>query len=108
VSALPVQTKTRPFSSLASWWASMSSAFHCQLLVIQPELEFQRTIGNVSSAAEQVNYFIQHRIEVHHCPSTCTSAASAWGSQKGMSMARYRAMAADSSGRAWAPLSILR
>ena len=37
-------------------------------------------------------------------PSTCASAASAWGSQKAMSMARYSAMAADSSGRACSSL----
>src|SRR5215813_11326373 len=32
--------------------------------------------------------------------STCASAASAWGSQKVMSMARYSAMAADNSAQA--------
>ena len=37
---------------------------------------------------------------VHHCPSTCASAASAWGSQKVISMDRYNSMAADSSVRA--------
>ena len=35
-----------------------------------------------------------------YCPSTCASVASAWGSQKTMSMARYSAMAVDSSVRA--------
>jgi hypothetical protein len=37
---------------------------------------------------------------VHHRPSTCSSAASAWGSQKVISMARYSSMAVDSSARA--------
>src|SRR5262249_31346406 len=37
---------------------------------------------------------------VPHCPSTCASAASAWGSQNVMSMARYRSMAVVSAARA--------
>src|ERR1051325_9596510 len=36
----------------------------------------------------------------HHCPSACASAASAWGSQKVMSIARYRSMAVESAARA--------
>ena len=43
-----------------------------------------------------------------HRPSTCASAASAWGSQKVMSMARYSSMAADSSARACSRRPILR
>jgi hypothetical protein len=39
----------------------------------------------------------QENISVHHRPSTCASAASAWGSQKVMSMARYSSIAAASS-----------
>src|SRR5439155_5420662 len=39
-------------------------------------------------------------VQYHGRPSTCASAASAWGSQKVMSMARYIAMAVDSSARA--------
>ena len=39
--------------------------------------------------SEQSIDLVEHRIEVHHRPSTCASAASAWGSQKVMSMARY-------------------
>jgi type I restriction enzyme R subunit len=34
-----------------------------------------------------VDHLIEHRIKVHHRPSTCASAASAWGSQKVMSIA---------------------
>jgi hypothetical protein len=30
----------------------------------------------------------QESLSVHHCPSTCASAALAWGSQKVMSMVR--------------------
>jgi len=36
-----------------------------------------------------------------HRASTCASAASAWGSQKVISMARYSSMAVDSSTRAY-------
>jgi hypothetical protein len=36
----------------------------------------------------------------HYYPSTCASAASAWGSQNAMSMVRYSAMAVDSAVRA--------
>ena len=42
----------------------------------------------------------QNRIRVHYCPSTCASAASVWGSQKVMSMARYISMAVDRAARA--------
>jgi hypothetical protein len=37
---------------------------------------------------------------------TCASAASAWGSQKVISIARYSSMAADSSARAWFSRSV--
>ena len=43
---------------------------------------------------------------ISHTPPTCASAASAWGSQKVISMARYSAMAADSSARACSRRSI--
>jgi hypothetical protein len=72
----------------------------CEQLIIQGKLPLQGAIGHPSSAAKQVNHLIEYRIEIHHRPSTCASAASAWGSQKVMSMARYRSMAADSSARA--------
>src|SRR2546430_2223858 len=39
-------------------------------------------------------------VQHHDCPPTCARTASAWGSQKVMSMARYNAMAADRA--AWA------
>ena len=42
----------------------------------------------------------QKSIIVHYCCSTRASAASAWGSQKVMSMTRYNSMAAVSSTRA--------
>ncbi len=41
-------------------------------------------------------------------PTACASAASAWGSQKVMSMARYSAMAVVSSARAGSGRSVLR
>src|SRR5262249_1111528 len=37
---------------------------------------------------------------VSHAPPTCASATSAWGSQKVMSIARYRSMAVVSAARA--------
>jgi hypothetical protein len=42
----------------------------------------------------------QDNLIVHHHPFTCASAASTWGSQKVMSMSRYKAMAAASAARA--------
>jgi hypothetical protein len=36
-------------------------------------------------------------IRVHHRPSTCARAASAWGSQKVISMLRYNSMAVMSA-----------
>ena len=45
------------------------------------------------------------RCQVSHV--TCTSAASAWGSQSCISMARYNAMAMDSSARACSRRPIL-
>ena len=71
------------------------------------ELQLQRPIGHPPSLLEQLDDLVEHRIEVHHRPSTCASAASAWGSQKVMSMARYSSMAVDSSARACSPLADL-
>jgi hypothetical protein len=42
-------------------------------------------------------YLCQGSRIIPHCPSTYASAASAWGSQKVISMARYSSMAADSA-----------
>ncbi len=86
-------------SSLRS---SRSSSSRC-------ELALQRPIGHPPSLLEQLDDLVEHRIKVHHRPSTCASAASAWGSQKVMSMARYSSMAVDSSARAcsrWPSLGI--
>ena len=44
----------------------------------------------------------------HYGPSTCASAASAWGSQNVMSMARYSAIAVVSSARACSSRPVLR
>ena len=43
----------------------------------------------------------------YDCAPVCASAASAWGSQKVISMDRYSAMAADSSARAYSRRSSL-
>ena len=40
------------------------------------------------SPLEEGKYICQDGLIVPHCLSTCASAASAWGSQKVMSMAR--------------------
>src|SRR5215211_4295471 len=70
----------------------------CEQLIIQGKLSLQRPIGYPPAAAQQGDHLIEHRIEIHHRPSTCASAASAWGSQNVMSMARYHSMAVDNSG----------
>ena len=52
-------------------------------------------------ALEENKSFWQEGILGHlYWPSTCASAASVWGSQNVMSMARYNSTAADSSTRA--------
>src|SRR4029450_8310878 len=72
----------------------------CEQLIIQGKLSLQRSIGHPSSAADEVDHLIEHRVEVHYHPSTCASAASACGSQNVISMARYRSMAAAMAVRA--------
>ena len=57
-------------------------------LVVDLQLQLQRPIRHASPAPKQLDDLGDHRIKVHHRPSTCASAASAWGSQKVMSMAR--------------------
>jgi hypothetical protein len=52
------------------------------------ELAFGGAIGDLPSLVEKFPHVIEQLIKVHHRPSTCSSAASAWGSQKVMSMAR--------------------
>jgi hypothetical protein len=47
-----------------------------------------------SPAPEQLDDLVDHRKEVHHGFSTCTSAASTWGSQRVIAIDRYSAMAA--------------
>jgi hypothetical protein len=56
-----------------------------------------------SSESTLLRICIQHaltRFGGPYRPSTCASTASAWGSQRVMSMARYRAIAVDSAVRA--------
>src|SRR5262249_17597437 len=71
-----------------------------QGIVIQVKLEPESPIGQPSSAAEQVDHLIEHRIEIHYGPSPCASTASAWGSQNVISIVRYNSMAVASSLRA--------
>jgi hypothetical protein len=73
---------------------------HGLLLIPQTKRQSQSTRGHPSSAAEELDHLIKHRVEVHHRPSICASAASAWGSQNVISIARYRSMAVERSARA--------
>src|SRR5882724_396135 len=77
-------------------------------IIIQMKLAIEGAIGDPPTLVEEFPHVIEQLIKVHHRPSTCTSAASAWGSQKAMSMARYRAMAVWSSMQAssWRPSSL--
>jgi hypothetical protein len=52
------------------------------------ELAFEGAIGDPPTLVEEFQHVIEQLIKVHHRLSTCSSAASAWGSQKVMSMAR--------------------
>jgi len=57
--------------------------------------------GSVLKAGDEVGTMANEaHLYVPHCPSTCASAASAWGSQKVISMARYSIHAAGSYGNA--------
>jgi hypothetical protein len=49
----------------------------------------------------------QHGHRFPYCLSICASAASVWGSQKVIAMARYNSTAADSSARASARRPLL-
>jgi hypothetical protein len=71
-----------------------------QRLVIELQPPFQHPIREALFPLEEPDNLIEDGIVVHHLPSTWASVASACGSQKVMSMARYRSMAADSSARA--------
>jgi hypothetical protein len=71
-----------------------------QGLVIQAKLELQRPIGDPATLGEEGLDLVEHIIEVHHCPSTCASAASVSGSQKVISMDWYISMAVDNVVRA--------
>src|SRR5215510_589723 len=55
---------------------------HLKGLVIELELKLQRSVGDPSSLPQKGHDLIQHVVKVHLRPSTCASAASAWGSQK--------------------------
>src|SRR6266511_2492287 len=65
----------------------------CEQLIIQGKLPLQRAIGHPPTAAQQGDHLIEHRIKVHHRPSTRASAASARASQKVIAMARYNSRA---------------
>src|SRR5882724_6455492 len=71
------------------------------------ELAFEGAIGDSPTLVEEFQHVVEQRVKVHHHPSTCASSASAWGSQKVMSMARYSSMAVDNSARASARHPIL-
>jgi hypothetical protein len=58
-------------------------------VVVQVELAFEGAIGDPAPPSEEFLDVVEQRVEVHHRPPTCASAASAWGSQKVIAMARY-------------------
>jgi hypothetical protein len=58
-----------------------------QEVVIDLELELENTVGHTTLALQQLYGLGTEGGKVHHCPSTCASAASVSGSQKVMSMA---------------------
>ncbi len=58
-----------------------------ECLVVELEAELQGPVRHPPLPLEEVTDLGQEGIEVHHCPSTCASVASAWGRQKVMPMA---------------------
>src|SRR5207253_9897613 len=48
---------------------------HCQLLIVQTELEFQGSIGDAPSAAEHLDDLIQYLIKLHDDSSPWVSSA---------------------------------
>jgi hypothetical protein len=66
-------------------------------LIVQLELQLQGPIGHTATLLQKGEDLRDHGIKVHYRPSTCASVASAPGSQKVMSMARYSSMAVWSS-----------
>jgi hypothetical protein len=57
------------------------------VVVIQIELPLESPVGHPSMALQQRDHLFQHFVKGHGRPSTHASPASAWGSQKVMSMA---------------------
>jgi hypothetical protein len=55
---------------------------------MQPRTSRQHVLLR-GEALEERDDLIKHDIKVHHRPSTCASAASAWGGQKVVAMVRY-------------------
>src|SRR5262249_18071079 len=72
--------------------------FHQVVIELKPALE--DAIGKALLPREERDDLLKDSIVIHHRPSTAASVASTWGSQNVISMARYNAMAADSSARA--------
>src|SRR5712691_6803725 len=56
--------------------------------------------GLLVSCLEESKHLCQADLKAHYPPSICARAASVWGSQNVMSIARYSAMAVDNSARA--------
>src|SRR6516164_6509586 len=71
-----------------------------QQVIIDLEAQFQDPIGKTLLPLEESQGLGDDGIIVHYRPSICASAASVWGSQNVISMARYSAMAVDSAVRA--------
>jgi hypothetical protein len=71
-----------------------------QQVVIELEAAFEDAVGETLLLLEEGENLGQYGIIIHYRPSICDRAASAWGSQNVMSMARYIVMAVDSAIRA--------
>jgi hypothetical protein len=48
-------------------------------VIVHLELQLQGPIGHTPTVPQQGENLLDHGIKVHHRPSTCASAASAWG-----------------------------
>src|SRR5262249_35770406 len=78
-----------------------------QRVVIELQAQCEHPIGQALLLLEEGEHLGQDSIVVHYRPSTCASAASVWGSQKVISIARYISRAVASAVRAGSRWPIL-
>jgi hypothetical protein len=68
-------------------WVSKTSNLSAYKDIIVPiELSSDGAIDDPPTLVEEFQLVIEQFIKVHHRPSTCARAASAWGCQKVISM----------------------